>query len=768
MKTQRLICAAMLISAYAAITFVDFGNIYGQAVTGGSDYYRIKSAVLAQKRAFDLRLTPSYATTSYPFRVALSERDTATFRGSSLLADVVWSVRYGYNSNVEFNLSGITFYDKLTNTYRYGAGDTRLGVRYSSPNVVGADMNWSAETYYSFPTSFNTSERLARTFSSSKASFGAAGYVDFNWDNWTAKVNAGYYHAGGRAKTIDDPNNTFWYQSLNGIYGIDPLSRSIQSSQFCVGFGIARNSFFNTILFGEYYSQNVLAVSGGGVSLGNIAAGLKAYQRSGTEIKVGVDMPSGKIRPDMGFFLDVRMNSIIGRRRLLQPQPRMRPEEEPALTPGRKPFISREGVLYSLPKKPIKDTIFIIDGTPSMLGRGIGEGKRGEAILNRVIEFAQTLVDSIPDKSNVTLITFTDEVTTLSWQAIDASKKEEIKNSIRDIPDEMNIKVDELENLTQRNGWREKLETALEEAYKQLETFKMSDYNRQHLQRIVLFSDGIDESTLPHNLSAGFETIHRQYQINRDDFRYFYYIHTNPKTEGIRLDENIILFAEREDGKLKRSVDLNNVDVTEQLISEINYNNMGESNTLQYLSQISKIAVLEFNTQNLGSIRDPLVKAFRSVFDYNEYFQLTPQEEIRAVMSSEGVQYNQKVVLTEMVKLGRRLGVDYIVYGEVTKYRIERGKGLYVPYVFGMPNTVMEMEVAVQLVNVADGTLAFVNNIGATASKSEGIQLIPRHRENKLNQLSGLEMDQLQKSLMVNWSKKLRDSMFQDLTIRIE
>jgi hypothetical protein len=403
-----------------------------------------------------------------------------------------------------------------------------------------------------------------------------------------------------------------------------------------------------------------------------------------------------------------------------------------------------------------------------MLGRGIGEGKRGEAILNRVIEFAQTLVDSIPDRSNVALITFTDEVTTLSWQSIDASKKEEIKNSIRDIPDEMNVKADELEKIPQGKGWTEHLEQALENGYKQLDSFRSSDYNRQHLQRIVVFSDGIDESTLPHNLATGFETIQRRYQVNREDFRYFYYIHTNPKTEGLRLDENIILFTEREDGKLKRSVDLNNVDVGEELIKDINYNGMGESNTLQYLSQISKIAVLEFNTQNLGSIRDPLVTAFRSVFEYNEYFQLTPQEEVRAVMASEGIRLNQKVVLRDMVKIGRRLGVDYIVYGEVTRYKVERGKGVFIPYLLGMPQTVMDIEVAVQLVNVSEGTLAFVQNIEASASKSEGIMFFPRQRENKQNQLSGIESAQLQKSLMTNWSKRLRDSMFQDLTIRIE
>lgn len=742
-----------------------FGLNTAEAQVGGVDYYRVKSALLASRRTFDFRLSSAYLTTDHPFRVPLDGLDTLHYQGQGKLGNLRWSLRYGWNNNWEVNVSGVSFMDRIDGTYRYGAGDTRVGVRLAVPNVEEAEFNWSVEAYYSFPSGFGEGNRLIREFSSEKSSFGAAMYADFNWRNWTAKVNGGYYHAGGRIQEISDKRQTFWYNVVNGIYGITPNGSLIQSSQFHIGFGLARNFLFGTTIFGEYFSQNVFAKTGDGKSLGNIAAGMTFYQRPGIDIKLGADIPLGEIRSDMGIFLDLRMNNIIGRRRRAPLPPPLSPEDEPALEPGRKPFIYREGVYYSLPRRPIRDTVFIIDGSPSMLGRGIGEGRRGEEVLKGIIEFIQTLIDSIPDRSNIALISYSDEVATLSWQNIDASKKDEIKNSVRDVPDDMNVTADKLETDGGTLLWREQQEAAMAEAYKQLESFSKSNYNRQHLQRVILFSDGIGESTIPQNLAAGFDVLQRRYQINREDFRFFYYIHTNPQIEGARVDENIITFAEREDGKVKRAVDINNVG--EELIEELAYNRVEGSRSLQYLSQISKIAVLDFNTRNFGGFSEPLVNAFRSVFDYKDYFVLTPQDEVRAITASEGIRKNQKVVLKDMVKIGKRLGVDYVVYGEVVKYKIERGRGIIIPYIFGLPKTEIEIEVAIKLVNVSDGTLAFVDNIEASSSRSEGIMFIPKKRENRMNQLSGVDLAELQKELMVDWAKKLQESMFQDMTIRV-
>lgn len=737
------------------------GSETANAQVGGLDFYRVKSALLAERRTFDFRLNMSMLTTDVPFRVPINSIDTLTFLGPSTLGELRWSVRYALNPNWEIDFSGISFLDQSAGAFRYGAGDTRIGIRYATPNIPDAEYNMSADLYYSFPSGFDEGDRIIRVFSSERGGIGANYYMDFNWNKWTAKFNGGYFHGGGRVNKITNPQTTFWYDTLNGVHGLTPNGQSIQSSQFSIGFGVGRSFLFNTRIFGEYFSQTVLAATGDGKSLGNIAGGLAVYQRPGLDIKFGVDMPLGEVRPNTGFFLDIRMNSIIGRRRRLPPPPPVNPLDEPALAPGRKPFIRREGVLYSLSSPPIRDTVFLIDGTPSMIGRGVGGGQTGEEVLRGIIEFVQTLIDSIPNGSNIALISYNNEVTTISWQNIDDSKKDEIKNSVRDIPDLMNVKTDQIETNPSVLLPREQLEAGMIQAYRQLETFKASDYNKQHIQRVILFSDGIDESALPHNIVTGLDAIQRRYLLNRDDFRFFYYIHTNPNTEA-RIDDNIIAFSEREDGKIKRSIDINNVD--EVLIEELKYNGVEGQSALNYLSQISKMAILEFNTRNLGNFSGQLVNAFSSVFDNNEYFVLTPRSDILAVMESEGIRQNQKIVISDMVRLGKRLGVDYVVYGEVLDYRITRGRGIHIPYLFGLPKTVAEIEVAIQLVSVADGTLKFVESISASSDKGEGILLFPTSRENKMNQLSGLEQAELRDALMKNWAEKLRDSMFQDLS----
>ena len=142
---------------------------------------------------------------------------------------------------------------------------------------------------------------------------------------------------------------------------------------------------------------------------------------------------------------------------------------------------------------------------------------------------------------------------------------------------------------------------------------------------------------------------------------------------------------------------------------------------------------------------------------------MTPRNEVRATMSIEGIRRNQKVVISDMVKIGKRLGVDYIVYGEVLNYQLSRGKGIHIPYLIGFPRTVAEIEVVIQLVNVSDGTISYVESISASSSKSEGVLFFSGSKENKLNQLSGVESNDLIKELLKNWSENLRGRMFQNL-----
>jgi len=751
----------------SVLIFIPCTTIWAQVSftrTGAQDFYRVKSALLPRRKTFDFRFATQYQSTDNAFKVPVNALDTLNVAGSSTLANLQWMLSYSVNNNLELSVSGMAFYDKNESVYRYGAGDTRIGVRYTTPNLE-TEFNWGIEAFYSLPTGFDQGDRLVRAFASDKGGWGGALYVDFSWKNWSAKVNGTYFNAGGKVENIAQPFNTFWYNTLDGIYGISPNGETIQSSQANFGVGLSRNFFYGTRLFAEYYAYNVFTKEGDGKSLGNVSAGLSLYQKPGFDLKIGYDMPLGEIRPSSGIFLDLRMNGIIGGRRVLIPTVPVISEEEPTLSPGRKPFFRREGVVYSRVREPIRDTVFIIDGTPSMLGRGTVEGNRGEEVARNIIDFIQVLIDSTKESSNISLITFSDEITNLSWRSIDESKKEEIKNSVRDVPDQMNFKADDLETRNSSRPWKEMLEEAIIRGYQELAAFSRADYNKIHLQRIVIFSDGIDDSSTPHNLETAFNSIMRRYQLDREDFRYAYYLHTNPRGEGVKVDDSIITFVEKENGKVFRALDIANVG--EEFVQELAYNNIAQRSSLRYQSQITRIAVVDFNTKGMGNVRQPLIEAFNKIFDYNDYFVVKPQAEVEAVMASESTGSNRQPDLRDLVRVGRRLGVDYVVYGEVINYTVNRGKGFYIPYFFGLPKTEISIDVAIRLVDVAEGTLEYVNTISSNSSRRDGFIMFPRSRENKMKQLSGVEQMDLHKKLMERWAQRLRESMFEDRSIII-
>ena len=131
------------------------GSEAANAQVGGLDFYRVKSALLAERRTFDFRLNMSMLTTDVPFRVPINSIDTLTFLGPSTLGELRWSVRYALNPNWEIDFSGISFLDQSAGAFRYGAGDTRIGIRYATPNIPEAESNMSANLYYSFPSGFD-------------------------------------------------------------------------------------------------------------------------------------------------------------------------------------------------------------------------------------------------------------------------------------------------------------------------------------------------------------------------------------------------------------------------------------------------------------------------------------------------------------------------------------------------------------------------------------------------------------------------------------
>ena len=162
---------------------------YVKAQSGGEDFFRVKSALLAERKTFDFRLNISMLSTDQSFRVPINKIDTLTFLGPTTLSEMQWSLRYAMNDNWELGVTGISYLDQSAGTFRYGAGDTRVGIRYATPNVPAAENNIAVELYYSFPSGFDEGERIVRAFSSEGGSFGAAAYMDFNWNNWSAKIN---------------------------------------------------------------------------------------------------------------------------------------------------------------------------------------------------------------------------------------------------------------------------------------------------------------------------------------------------------------------------------------------------------------------------------------------------------------------------------------------------------------------------------------------------------------------------------------------------
>ena len=428
---------------------------------------------------------------------------------------------------------------------------------------------------------------------------------------------------------------------------------------------------------------------------------------------------------------------------------------------GRKPFFYREGVVFSQLRQPIHDTVFLIDASPSMIGRGLQEGRRGEDVLRNTIDFIISVIDSARIGSNISVVTFSDRISSLTWREINEFKKEDLKNSVRDIPDEITAATTLLEDNYNENLVVEKAAEGLEQAYKELEAFRRTDYNRIHIQRIIIFTDAISESP-SQSIQRQLDNLSRRFSVGRDDFKYIYLIHTNPRgAEKVR--EELIAFVEKEDGKVFRKIEI--TDRNQVNVSTLKYNNISDQGIFKYLSQITKIAVIGFNTKGKASIGRQLTESFEEVFDYNEYFQLSKQADISKVLESEGLNPESKIDLAAAQRVGRKLGVDYIVLGEIVDFKQDRGGGLYIPFLIGFPKTSIDLTVSINLVDVKDGFLSFVDVVSANYSHSRGITLFPTNREEKTEYLSALETQELYKGLLKKWQDELIKIMFEDVSV---
>jgi len=751
MQRLRIIFIILLILIYSDLCM-------GQG--GGIDLYNISTAKLAKVNTINFKVKTSYQSLSREIVTVSTMGDTFNLVGGSNLGDFEWSLRYGLRKWAEVSVTGITYFDINQSSYKYGAGDTKIGLKIGT-GTPDAGIDMAFDGYYTFSTGFSKGTRLIRRFSADKNSWGGKVFFDFNFDRFSIKVNGGYDNNGGKAVSLPGAYTTFWYPVMSGTLGLTEQGAILRSNQYNFGFGGDIRLFNGLRLFGEFKSNRITSKESGSVDLGTSVFGLIFGNREKFTAKVGYLLPFGDSQTDSGLLFGLRFNGLFSERRRERELPiPMISEETPAKIPGRKPFFSRQGVYFSGARKPVLDTVFLIDISPSMIGRGLLDNK-GSNILADLPNFINTLIDSTSGGSNIAMVTFGNEVTSLTWSAISEEKKSEIKRSLNDIPDNAREFAQRVEN-GEIEGTVEDFIGGVDKAYEILDVFQRADYNRIHLQRIILFTDDIrDDSAEDGNIESKILSLVRKYGINRKDFKFFYYLLTNRETAK-RVGEYVINFVEKEDGVIIREV---NFAQKEELLPRLNYNQSEYKSIFQYLSQITSIGVINFKTNDKFSIGKQLTESFKSVFDYNEYFKIMDQVEVNRVVENMGLNVREKIEITEAQRVGKELGVDYIATGEVIDFQINRDGGFYIPLIVGFPKTEMSLQVAMNLIDVSDGSLVFVEVIPAKYSFRRGMSFFPSTREDKTKYLSTLEKDILQNQLLQKWADNLKDRMFEDITV---
>ena len=137
---------------------------------------------------------------------------------------------------------------------------------------------------------------------------------------------------------------------------------------------------------------------------------------------------------------------------------------------------------------------------------------------------------------------------------------------------------------------------------------------------------------------------------------------------------------------------------------------------------------------------------------------------IRLALRQNQISVKEKISVDEAQKLGKQLGVDYIVMGEIKEFRLSRDKGLYVPHLAGLPKTSVEMGVAVEMVDVANGALIYADVIEASENAGRGLNAFAGNREDRSSFLSSIDRNKLRQELLLAWRRNIVDKMFQDVT----
>ena len=180
---------------------------------GGIDLYNVSTAKLAKENTLNFKVKTSYQNLSREILTVSTIGDTFNLVGGSNLGDLEWSLRYGLRRWAEVSVTGITYFDINQSSYKYGSGDTKIGVKIGTGRPdTGIDMAFDG--YYTISTGLNESSRLIRRFSANKNTWGGNVFVDFNFNRFSVKVNGGYHDNGGKVSKFPNIHRKQFLESL--------------------------------------------------------------------------------------------------------------------------------------------------------------------------------------------------------------------------------------------------------------------------------------------------------------------------------------------------------------------------------------------------------------------------------------------------------------------------------------------------------------------------------------------------------------------------
>ena len=144
---------------------------------------------------------------------------------------------------------------------------------------------------------------------------------------------------------------------------------------------------------------------------------------------------------------------------------------------------------------------------------------------------------------------------------------------------------------------------------------------------------------------------------------------------------------------------------------------------------------------------------------------LAPHDSLEVVDPKEysGVRSTGTLSPPEAIQLGRQLGVDVVISGEVSRYDTDRFAGLKVPFVFELPETEVSLTMRYRVMWFTSPTKtemeAFTQEVSAAGSVRKRLRLLPADRPDITVRRSAQEIESVHEKALDNLVGKLLASM---------